>query len=59
MNGRASNALPKIALTLVPFILLLGVWVWKQAGEAGGTPSATRPPASTSSPPVSGTATTA
>jgi hypothetical protein len=58
MNGRASNALPKIALTLVPFILLLGVWVWKQAGEAGGTQSATRPHASTSSQPISGTATT-
>ncbi len=51
MSSRVARAIPKIALALIPFMLLLGVWTWKQAGEAGGTQSAARPPVSESSQP--------
>jgi hypothetical protein len=52
MNERARKALPKVALALVPFLLLLGAWVWRQSGEASGTPSVARPSVSASSRPT-------
>ncbi len=54
MTDRVKNAFPKVVLALVPFMLLLGVWIWKQPGEASSTESAARPsPTATSAASVS------
>lgn len=43
MSNRASGLAPKIALALLPFLLLFGVWTWKQAGGEGEPPQAAQP----------------
>lgn len=42
MNSGAKR-LPLVALALIPFLVLFGVWIWKQPSVTGGVTNASRP----------------